>query len=392
MIRLVGPGCFMGKIDIKHAFRLCPVHPDDWPLLGYHWQGRYYFDLCLPFGSRSFPCIFNMFADALQWILVHKCLLSALSHYLDDFILCAVTSVETQHKMNVTQALFKDVGVPVALDKLEGPSQVMSYLGIEIDTVSSLIRLPDDKLSALKTMVSSWRSKKKCTKRELLSLIGSLSFACKVIRPGRIFMRRLIDLSTSVARLNHHIDISCDVRLDLDMWAEFLDSWNGSFIPTPISLKKPFEIFTDASFLGFGCFFQGLWISQAWPFDVSNFTHISFLEIFAAFVSLTTWTEFFRDCRIVVFSDNEATVSVWSSSSSKDKQMMAIIREIFFITAKKNILLSVRHIPGSNNVFADLLSRLQVNAFKLVCPESCPYPSIPPVSSMDLLAKILLGS
>ena len=187
MIRLVGPGCFMGKIDIQHAFRLCPVHPDDWPLLGYRWQGRYFFDLCLPFGSRSSPCIFNMFADALQWVLVRKCLISAISHYLDDFILCAPTFHETQCKINDVQALFNKVGVPIALDKLEGPSQVMTYLGIEIDTISSVVRLPKSKLSELKCMVFSWRSKRKCTKRELLSLIGSLSFACKVIRPGRIF-------------------------------------------------------------------------------------------------------------------------------------------------------------------------------------------------------------
>eukprot|EP00111_Clytia_hemisphaerica_P011798 TCONS_00034672-protein len=126
--------------------------------------------------------------------------------------------------MDVVQALFKDVGVRVALDKLEGPSQVMTYLGIEIDSVSSSIRLPTSKLVELKGMVSAWRSKRKCTKRELWSLIGSLSFACKVIRPGRIFLRRFIDLSSSVVRLNHHIDLTSDVRLDLEMWSEFLDS------------------------------------------------------------------------------------------------------------------------------------------------------------------------
>ena len=62
----------MAKIDIKHAFRLCPVHPDDWPLLGFKWLGNYFFDVCLPFGSRSSPFIFNTFADALAWILIHN--------------------------------------------------------------------------------------------------------------------------------------------------------------------------------------------------------------------------------------------------------------------------------------------------------------------------------
>ena len=34
MVNTFGTNCFMAKIDIKHAFRLCPVHPCDWHLLG----------------------------------------------------------------------------------------------------------------------------------------------------------------------------------------------------------------------------------------------------------------------------------------------------------------------------------------------------------------------
>ena len=32
------PGCLLGKIN---AFRLCPVHKQDWYLLGIHWKGLY---------------------------------------------------------------------------------------------------------------------------------------------------------------------------------------------------------------------------------------------------------------------------------------------------------------------------------------------------------------
>ena len=59
MVQRAGKGCFMAKIDIKHAFRLCPVRPQDFPLLGYCWQGCYFIDTRLPFGSRSSPYIFN---------------------------------------------------------------------------------------------------------------------------------------------------------------------------------------------------------------------------------------------------------------------------------------------------------------------------------------------
>ena len=248
----------MGKIDIKHAFRLCPVHVDDQHLLGYVWRGKWYYDLCLPFGLRSSPCIFTSFSDCLQWILVEKFGITCITHYLDDFFVCAPTYEECKYKMDLVCFVFKLLGVPVALDKLEGPARFMVYLGIEIDSINSIIFLPADKLSQLKADVAGWVNRRKCTKRQLLSLIGSLSFACKVIRPGRIFLRRLIDLSTTVSKLHHHIDITSDIRSDLRMWLTFLDSWNGScFIPEPPISSSALDLYNDASFSGFGAFFQG---------------------------------------------------------------------------------------------------------------------------------------
>ena len=52
MIRELGPGCSMAKIDLKHAFRLCPVRRQDWDLLGIEWEGHFYVDKRLPFCLR----------------------------------------------------------------------------------------------------------------------------------------------------------------------------------------------------------------------------------------------------------------------------------------------------------------------------------------------------
>ena len=38
----------MGKTDIKDVFRIIPIHPDDYKLLGFSWQGAFYHDKCLP--------------------------------------------------------------------------------------------------------------------------------------------------------------------------------------------------------------------------------------------------------------------------------------------------------------------------------------------------------
>ncbi len=48
----LGKGALMAKVDLKDAFRLCPVCPEDWHLLGIYWKREYYIDKCLPFGLR----------------------------------------------------------------------------------------------------------------------------------------------------------------------------------------------------------------------------------------------------------------------------------------------------------------------------------------------------
>ena len=76
----LGRGAPMAKIDIKSAFRLCPVHPSDHNLLGMKWRGSFYFDRVLPFGLRSAPFIFNCLAEALEWIAVQQGV-TTIHHY-----------------------------------------------------------------------------------------------------------------------------------------------------------------------------------------------------------------------------------------------------------------------------------------------------------------------
>ena len=85
------------------------------------------------------------------------------------------------------------------MDKLIGPVTVITYLGIQIDSDDMVIRLPAEKLSELLDLINVWHDGKKCTKQELLSLIGKHSFAAKVVQPGRIFLHRLIDLIDNCA-------------------------------------------------------------------------------------------------------------------------------------------------------------------------------------------------
>ena len=70
-LKRAGKGCFMAITDIKSAFRIIPVDPDDHPLLGMKWDNLYYYDRCLPMGCSSSCAIFEAFSTALEWVAVH---------------------------------------------------------------------------------------------------------------------------------------------------------------------------------------------------------------------------------------------------------------------------------------------------------------------------------
>ena len=66
ILQSLGRGAFMTKTDLESAFRLIPIHPDDWNLLGIYWQLQHYVDMYLPFGIRSAPFLFNQLSDGLE--------------------------------------------------------------------------------------------------------------------------------------------------------------------------------------------------------------------------------------------------------------------------------------------------------------------------------------
>ncbi len=129
--------------------------------------------------------------------------------YLDDFLIVgAPGTTECSEYMTILLAVFSHLGIPVASEKLEGPTSVIIFLGIEIDTINMILRLPAKKLDELQQLIKSWLERRSCHKRELQSSVGKLQHACKVVRPGKTFLRRMFEalsLSYSQATPPHPI-------------------------------------------------------------------------------------------------------------------------------------------------------------------------------------------
>ena len=129
----------LAKFDIQSAYRIVPVHPDDRPLLEMAWKEKLYVDTALPFGLRSAPKIFNALADALQWALEQEG--TEVIHYLDDFLIIGPPDgQECEAALKRALERCATLGVPIAIQKTEGPVTTLIFLGIELDTIAGTLR------------------------------------------------------------------------------------------------------------------------------------------------------------------------------------------------------------------------------------------------------------
>ena len=227
IVHALGRGTQLAKWDIKNAYRMVPVHPADRKLLGMSWNGQTYVDMVLPFGLHSAPKIFTAVADALEYILQEQGIIHIL-HYLDEFVLLGRPGkADCEKGLHIAMEMCHRLGVPIAEHKMEGPTWVLTFLGIEVHSERMEVRLPEDKLHRIQEEIKLWTRRKFTTKRYLLSLIGQLQHACCVVRPGWTFLRRMIELSAGVKQLHYRVRLNKGFQLDLRWWAQFLVSWNG---------------------------------------------------------------------------------------------------------------------------------------------------------------------
>ena len=162
-----GQGSQLAKVDIQSAYRTIPVHPEDWNLLGMAWDKSLFIDTTLPFGLRSAPKIFTAVADAAEWIARQQGVTTIL-HYVDNFLVIGhPDSTECMANVTLLLSVFEQLGIPVAADKLVGPCQVIIFLGIELDTIQGITRLPSHKLEELQSLIATWVGRKSCLKRDL---------------------------------------------------------------------------------------------------------------------------------------------------------------------------------------------------------------------------------
>ena len=216
------------------------------------------------------------------------------------------------------------------------------------------ISIDSNKVNEIHQECICWLNLKKVTKNQPQALLGRLLYVAKCVAPARIFLGRMLE----VLRANHsrqYFILPQHFYNDLLWFVTYLRQFNGIVIYARV--QSYIHVYVDSSLTGAG----GVCGVMVYAVKIPEMTYpnvtIVHLEMINVLVAVRLWAKNFQDARVQLHCDNAAVVAVLNAHKTKDFLLSAILRNIWLITAMKNIEFLATHISGKNNTIADVLSR-----------------------------------
>ena len=218
------------------------------------------------------------------------------------------------------------------------------------------VSIPEEKQEEILNKCIEILKCKTVTKRKFQSLIGSLMYVHKYVRPTRFFTNRLLQALREAS--GTFIQLSPEIYKDITWFINFLPRFNGTATYVYDKVVNAHTITIDASLERVG----GVWGKEVYSASVHHMTDrvqlgIVHLEMVNILIALHVWKDQWKCKNVTFYVDNLAVVQICNSGYTKDKWLATCIKNIWLLASVHDISISVRHIPGYRNTTADLLSR-----------------------------------
>ena len=207
-----------------------------------------------------------------------------------------------------------------------------------------------------------------------------------MVRPGRTFVRRMIDLSMVAKKPQDNLRLNKAFRSDLEWWHYFVGQWNGISLLAPFQRQHPDgEVTSDA--LGSwdcGAFHGSKWFQVQWKQNAVQL-NIMNKELIPIVVATMLLGHSWAGMTIQARCDNQAVVEIINWRSSKDQEAMHLLRCLSFAEARFGFFITAKHISGIHNILADALSRDNVPFFLSHFPQASHAPAKVPPEILEVL-------
>ncbi len=158
MIKCIQPQDWFTAIDLKDAYFHVSILPQHRPFLRFAFEGRAWQYRVLPFGLSLSPRVITKVVEGalnpLREVGVR------ILNYLDDWLILAQSREQLGEHRDLVLRHLSQLGLLVNWEKSKlSPVQRISFLGVELDSVSMMARLTEERAQAVLNWLSSFRGR-----------------------------------------------------------------------------------------------------------------------------------------------------------------------------------------------------------------------------------------
>ena len=303
-----------------------------------------FFEWCVLFlGVKDAVFIFTLLLKPIREHLASKGIPSLC--YIDDLWAGGQTEEKCIENRIYTLSVMSQAGFVVSTEKSQGPTQRITYLGLEIDSRTMKFYVPDSKIERFISFVTDLLDKHKVKVRDLAKCLGILQSFIKAIGPITRFKSRCCYAWITEKLLRgkgynvyYKLDDKCEA--ELTFWRDNIKHFNGRKFTADETCSPTMMIISDSSQDGsfgytFGDQYEVLLRRSFTPDERKASSTVR--ELLALkYIYGSSASDKFRGQKVLHLTDNQAAVSIWQVGSKKP-HIQDLATEIFDICREKDI-------------------------------------------------------
>jgi hypothetical protein len=351
---------WMFSLDLQDGYHQIPIAPQFRRFFTFEVLGQLYQAAALPFGWSLSPLVFTKVmrvpAAHLRSVGVRLLL------YLDDWLFLAATRSDALATRALVDHLFRILGLRRNPEKgVWDPTQRLQHLGLLVDTVKGVFRVPDEKLVRLhksaSTLLHHANSHCRWVSARQLAAFTGLATSVKMALPEQpLRTRSLHDALRKLRSWGADVQLSRQALKDLQWWRRLPADHLAGPIWRPTTTAT---VTTDASGdIGWGAHLNDgqATASDTWALEEAPL-HITHKELLAVDKALVLFGSQLQDHNVRLQSDNSAVVAIVNSGSSRSAALMQLVRQLWQRAASLRLRLFASYVSTHSNHLADDLSR-----------------------------------
>lgn len=399
LIPLLNEYLWAASFDLRDAYLILRLHPDYKPLSRFKLDEFLLESDTLIFGMSPGPYVYTKLTKEPIGTLRYQGII--LLVYIDDVIVLGKSESTCNANLLIAIRLFQSLGWFVKWEKTTAAARTFKFLGWILNTIDMTISVPTHRIQKIHTLLTQFLKKPSVTLKETQVILGHLTSISLAVPYIRLLTQNLLTQQSWVLRQyppaepnpHHKIILLADTCSDLSDLNNHLLEWNhSSLIPSAPDLT----FFSDACTTGLAgnTMFQNtlLRVRKNWDWKklqqdkilgalltfqdmppnnvpLTKFIHISILEMKAVEDTLQMM-EFMhpqlnlRNKKIKWMTDNISTmVHLNKQGGNRCQYQIKLVARIIHWCKERNLTLTADHVPGKENIIADLDSRLQSSMY-----------------------------